>query len=447
MFRPIRRIAVASGLAVTLIAAALVLTVWSYRDAASSRSAILASANERAASQAAEKDLAREREAMNEYLISPSRRFRAEITARQRSFDASMSFVGTGDADEAPFVESAVAANDEFLKILARKGARGVSGVEAFRRLGSELDAGEKAVLAPLRALRLVNQHQATRVELHADSSSRRALVAAVLAAAVGIAGGLGFALYAIRLVREIGSRNEQLRELDRMKDDFVASVSHELRTPLTSIRGYLELVLDGEADELNDEQRHFLSIVERNADRLLHVVGDLLFVAQVEAGKIALESGPTDLEELARQAVEAARPAATEKNIELDLDLDGLGELQADRARLAQVLDNLISNAVKFTPAGGRVDVRTLRSGDVAVLEVADTGMGLSARDQEQLFERFFRAESATAQAIQGAGLGLAIVKAIVEAHDGAITVASVQGEGTTFRVELPLEREQVAA
>src|SRR5207302_8780741 len=108
MFRPIRRIVVASGLAVTLIAAALALTVWSYRDAVSSRSAILESANERTASQAAEKDLAREREAMNEYLISPSPRVRAEITARQASFDAHMSFVGIGDVDEAPFVESAV---------------------------------------------------------------------------------------------------------------------------------------------------------------------------------------------------------------------------------------------------------------------------------------------------------------------------------------------------
>jgi signal transduction histidine kinase len=447
MSRPIRRIAVASGLAVTLIAAALVSTVWGYRDAVSSRSAILESANERAASQAAEKYLAREREAMNEYLISPSRRVRAEITARQASFDASMSFVGTGDADEAPFVEGAVAANDEFLKVFARRGARGVSGVEAFRRLESEFDAAETAVLVPLHALRLVNQRQAARVELHADVSSRRALVAAVLAAAAAIAGGLGFALYATRLVREIGSRNEELHELDRMKDDFVASVSHELRTPLTSIQGYLELVLDGEAGALTNEQREFLSIVDRNADRLLHVVGDLLFVAQVKAGGIALEAGPTDVEEVVRQAAEAARPAATEKGIELELDVDGIGELTADRARLAQVLDNLISNAIKFTPSGGRVAVRSSRDGDVAILEVSDTGMGISEEDQEKLFQRFFRADSATDQAIQGTGLGLAIVKAIVEAHDGAISVVSASGKGTTFRVELPIECDQVAA
>jgi signal transduction histidine kinase len=445
-FRPIRRIAVASGLAVTLIAAALLLTVWSYRDAVSSRSATLQSANERAASQAAEKDLAREREAMNEYLISRSRTALVEITAKQGSFDASMSFVGIGDA---PFVESALAANDEFLQIFARRraGATSVSRVEAFRGLQSELNSGEKAVLVPLRGLRLVNQRQATRAELHANVSSRRALVAAVLAAALAIAGGLGFALYAMRLVREIGSRNEQLHELDRMKDDFVASVSHELRTPLTSIRGYLELVLDGEAGDLRDEQREFLAIVDRNADRLLHVVGDLLFVAQVGAGRIALEASPTDVEEVVREAAEAARPAAAAKGIKLELDVDGIGELTADRARLAQVLDNLISNAVKFTPSGGCVAVRSSRDGDVAIVEVSDTGMGISEEDQGKLFQRFFRADSATDQAIQGTGLGLAIVKAIVEAHDGAISVVSASGKGTTFRVELPIERDQVAA
>jgi signal transduction histidine kinase len=176
-------------------------------------------------------------------------------------------------------------------------------------------------------------------------------------------------------------------------------------------------------------------------------VVGDLLFVAQVEAGRIALEAGPTDVEEVVRQAADAARPAATEKGIELELDVDGIGELTADRARLAQVLDNLISNAVKFTPAGGRVAVRSSRDGDIAILEVSDTGMGISEEDQEKLFQRFFRADSATAQAIQGTGLGLAIVKAIIEAHDGAISVVSAPGKGTTFRVELPIERDQVAA
>jgi signal transduction histidine kinase len=238
------------------------------------------------------------------------------------------------------------------------------------------------------------------------------------------------------------------LRELDRLKDDFVASVSHELRTPLTSIRGYLELLRDGEAGRLTEGQGVFVEILERNANRLMRLVGDLLFVAQIEAGEVALERAPTEVEELVREAADAARPAAVHEGIELDLDFDaGIGELYADRARLGQVLDNLISNALKFTERGGHVGVRTFRRDDALVVEVSDTGMGMTKEDVGQLFQRFFRTASATEQAIQGTGLGLAIVKAIVEAHGGVISVVSVLGRGTTFRVELPLARQLLAA
>jgi signal transduction histidine kinase len=344
-------------------------------------------------------------------------------------------------------VRRAITANDEYMATFAASSRTRVKSVQALRRLELELDARESDVLLPLRNLRAINAVYAESVRRSSDASSSRALLFAIFAGALAVAGGCAFALYAARLVRNIGSHNERLQELGQMKDDFVASVSHELRTPLTSIRGYLELLREGDVGELTGEQRKFISIVERNADRLLRLVGDLLFVAQVEAGRIALDPGSTHLEELVRQAVDAARPAATEKDIEIALDLDGLGKVQGDRARLAQVLDNLISNALKFTSPGGRVAVRTSRHADVGVIEVSDNGMGVSEADQGQLFERFFRTASATDQAIQGTGLGLAIVKAIVEAHDGAITVESVEGEGTVFRVELPLARELVAA
>jgi signal transduction histidine kinase len=179
-----------------------------------------------------------------------------------------------------------------------------------------------------------------------------------------------------------------------------------------------------------------------------MRLVGDLLFVAQIEAGEVALERAPTEVEELVREAADAARPAAVHEGIELDLDFDaGIGELYADRARLGQVLDNLISNALKFTERGGHVGVRTFRRDDALVVEVSDTGMGMTKEDVGQLFQRFFRTASATEQAIQGTGLGLAIVKAIVEAHGGVISVVSVLGRGTTFRVELPLARQLLAA
>jgi signal transduction histidine kinase len=438
----IGRIAVASVLAVTLIATVLTLTVLSYRSALVAHEVLADSISERSNSHAAETYLAREREAMNEYLLNPRQTVYDEIKAYAVGFRNSILKVGVGEPLETRFVRRALAANDEYLATFATTARTKIGDVDAPRRLELNLDEAESHVLLPLSDLRTANAAYAQKVTRSSDASSHRALLFAIFAGALAVAAGLAFALYAVRLVRNIGSRNDRLHDLDRMKDDFVASVSHELRTPLTSIRGYLELLREGEAGELTEEQHQFVSIVERNSDRLLRLVGDLLFVAQVEADKITLEPEPTDVEDLVRQAVDAARPAATEKGIEFAVDLDGLGVVLADRARLAQVLDNLISNALKFTPPGGHVAVRTSRHTDVLVIEVSDDGMGISEEDQSQLFQRFFRTASATEQAIQGTGLGLSIVKAIVEAHGGVITVESVAGEGTIFRVELPLTR-----
>ena len=245
------------------------------------------------------------------------------------------------------------------------------------------------------------------------------------------------------RAEAELARQNDELRALDELKDEFVALVSHELRTPLTSIRGYLELVLEGEGGQLTDAQERFLRVVDRNAERLQRLVGDLLFIAQLDAGRLSLSLGEVDLAEIAAESVEAARPAAGEKGVELVLDLGTPAPLSADGARLGQLLDNLVSNAVKFTPAGGRVDVRIAARAGGAELVVADTGIGIRADEQERLFERFFRSRGATEAAIQGTGLGLAISKAIVEAHGGDIAVTSVEGHGTTFTIHLPQKEE----
>jgi signal transduction histidine kinase len=444
-----RRIAVASVLAVTLIATVLALTVWYYRNAIVAHDVLAGSITERSNSHAAETYLAREREAMNEYLLHPRQSVRVEVRTHATSFQARISRVGLGEPLETWFVRRAIAANTEFVATFEASSGRKLESVHALRRFELQLDAGENDVLLPLHNLQASNKVYAESVGKSSHASSQRALLFAIIAGVLAVAAGCAFALYAARLLRKIGSRNDRLHELDRMKDDFVASVSHELRTPLTSIRGYLELLREGDAGELTDEQHEFVSIVERNSDRLLRLVGDLLFVAQVEAGKITLERESMHVEELVRQAVDAAQPAATEKDIEIAVDLDGLGELYADPARLAQVIDNLISNALKFTEPGGHVCVRTSRQADMGVIEVSDDGMGMSAEDQDRLFERFFRTASATDQAIQGTGLGLAIVKAIVEAHQGIINVESVEGEGTVFRIELPLTtiRQPVAA
>jgi signal transduction histidine kinase len=251
---------------------------------------------------------------------------------------------------------------------------------------------------------------------------------------------------------RTLAEQNERLRELDRLKDEFISLVSHELRTPLTSIRGYLELLLEGGAGPLSADQARFLGVVDRNSKRLMHLVGDLLFLAQIEAGKLALELTEVDLDEIVSESVEAAKPLADEKGITLSSSVEPVPSMFGDRSRLAQVLDNLVSNALKFTPDGGSVSVRVAAVDGEAVVEVEDDGIGIPTEDQQLLFDRFFRSTEATERAIPGTGLGLTIAKAIVERHDGSIEVESVAGGGTTMRVRLPIAApkrlaEEVAA
>jgi PAS domain S-box-containing protein len=237
-----------------------------------------------------------------------------------------------------------------------------------------------------------------------------------------------------------LAEQNERLRELDRLKDEFISLVSHELRTPLTSIRGYLELLLDGGVGELSDDQVRFLGVVDRNSRRLMHLVGDLLFLAQIEAGKLALELGEVDLDHLVEECVEAAKPFADEKGIELAADVERIPSMIGDRSRLGQVLDNLVSNALKFTNEGGSVSIRISAHDGEAVVEVEDNGIGIAPEEQDQLFDRFFRSSEATERAIPGTGLGLTIAQAIVERHEGSIEVESAPGKGTTMRVRLPV-------
>lgn len=228
--------------------------------------------------------------------------------------------------------------------------------------------------------------------------------------------------------------------EIDRMKTEFVSHVSHELRTPLTSIKGYIDLLLDNEVGELNEEQVEFLQIVQNNSNRLVALISDLLDIARIEAGRIELQCAPRQIKSLIEQAASTLRMAIEEKAQTLTVNVPpDVPPVLADDNRMTQVLTNLLSNAHKYTPAGGRIEVRVEPDEREVTVRVSDTGIGLSAADLEQLFNKFFRAKTAVAQGIGGTGLGLAISKSIIEMHGGRIWVDSQPGRGTTFSFTVP--------
>lgn len=226
-----------------------------------------------------------------------------------------------------------------------------------------------------------------------------------------------------------------------QVKDEFVASVSHELRTPLTSIVGYVNILL--ERDDLPPDVVAQLEVVSRNTVRLHRLVADLLHTARTDQGPMPVVRVPTDLAAIARDCVEAAAPAAARTGVTVVLDAPETLVLLADEERMGQVVDNLVSNAVKYTRAGGRVRVSLTVDANRVELSVADTGIGIAAADRDRLFTRFFRSRQAEERSIQGVGLGLSITKSIVESHGGRIEVESELDAGSVFRVRLPLGSE----
>jgi signal transduction histidine kinase len=258
------------------------------------------------------------------------------------------------------------------------------------------------------------------------------------------------------RLLEQERQQVRRLREMDRMKDELMALVTHELRNPIGAIRGYAELLADDPG--LSAAQQTFLDVIDRKSTQLQRLVDDLLDLARLDTGQLAIDIRPLDLAQLTRQALEDHRPAAQAKQLTVTVELPAHLPMRADALRLRQVLDNLLSNAIKYTPSGGGITVTAglaTRSdddserqnedeseGETVVVIIADTGIGIPAEQYEHLFSRFFRASTAKDAEIKGTGLGLAITRAIVTAHGGTITAAPGEGGGTVFTVALPTTR-----
>jgi signal transduction histidine kinase len=265
----------------------------------------------------------------------------------------------------------------------------------------------------------------------------------------VTMAGQIATALQNASYFEEVQRTAERLREVDRLKSEFLASMSHELRTPLNSIIGYTEIMLMGLDTELDPEMTEDVQAIYDNGQHLLRIINDVLDLAKIEAGRLELNQEEVPVEAL----VDAASSSITgllvnkEKPVEFKVEVeDNLPTILGDQVRLNQVINNLASNAVKFTDEG-HITLRAFRDDGWICLEVEDTGIGIAEEDLTKIFERFQQVDGSNARKQEGTGLGLAITRHLVQMHGGTIKVKSKVGEGSTFTVRLPAEHNGVDA
>jgi signal transduction histidine kinase/CheY-like chemotaxis protein len=245
-----------------------------------------------------------------------------------------------------------------------------------------------------------------------------------------------------VKMVRDVTAEHE----ISQMKNEFVSTVSHELRTPLTSIKGYVDLILDGETGDINEIQREFLGIVKQNSDRLVALINDMLDISRIESGRIHLKIEPIDIADSIAGGIDTFRAIIDQHGMTLNLSVPrDLPAAAGDRDRVGQVLTNLMSNAIKYSPGGGSIEVKARTRGHQVVVSVRDTGIGISREDQTHLFDKFYRVDSSLTREIGGTGLGLSICKTIIELLGGQVWVESTPGKGSTFSFSLPIAPKEL--
>jgi nitrogen-specific signal transduction histidine kinase len=242
---------------------------------------------------------------------------------------------------------------------------------------------------------------------------------------------------------------NQELRKIDAMKSEFVSVASHELRTPLAAIKNAVQLMLSGKTGEINENQSKFLSMAERNINRLTNILNDLLNLSRIELGKIELKFGNLELKGIIELTASSLRPQADVKSLQIEVRIsEPLPVVYGDPEKIEQILTNLIGNAIKFTPKGGKIIVsakplpkeKGVGYGDQVAVSVKDTGIGIPPEHLDAIFEKFHQVEGSLHRSVSGTGLGLAITKGLVEAHQGKIWVESEIEKGSMFTFTLPL-------
>jgi len=229
-------------------------------------------------------------------------------------------------------------------------------------------------------------------------------------------------------------------KQLDQMKSDFVNMVAHELRSPLVAIRQINSVLLEGLAGPLEEKQQDFVRRGMNKIDSLLNLINDLLDIAKLEAGKFVQHQVPTDIGNIIEEIVALMEPRAQEQSIVLNHFFENLKPVQADPKKIEEIFNNLISNAINYSPEGGRVTISAKGLGEYMEIRVEDTGVGITKEELPKIFDKFYRVKNPKTRQVIGTGLGLAIVKGVVDAHQGSIQVESVPDAGTTFKVLLPV-------
>jgi signal transduction histidine kinase len=239
--------------------------------------------------------------------------------------------------------------------------------------------------------------------------------------------------------LEQLAEKTRELEAASRHKSEFLANMSHELRTPLNAIVGFSQVLKQKLFGEVNEKQDEYLDDILTSADHLLALINDVLDLSKVEAGQVDLERAPFSLRESLERGVVMLRERALKSGVGITLEADPDVQIEGDERRVRQVVFNLVSNAVKFTPAGGSVQVASARRDGEVLVSVADTGPGIDREDQERIFEEFQQTEVGAEQR-EGTGLGLALSKSLIELHGGRIWVESEPGEGSTFTFTLPV-------